>query len=375
MKILRYLTLTLFLMILGACSSDESDAPQQGDDSISATPASFEFTAEAAEESFTVTATKEWDAIPQADWVTVTKTGTLSTTGSVKIKVKENTTLTPRSTTILLMSGRARASVAVNQAGKAPKPVDPSINVPEGYTLVWNDEFDSGSTLNTEYWSHQVAGPGWVNNELQTYIDGAINGSRVTEIHDGHLTITAFKANGKVYSGRVYALENTGWTYGIFEAAIRLPKGRGTWPAFWMMPANNDFSKMPWPRCGEIDIMEEVGYRPNYTSSSIHCDAYNHTIGTQKTAERYTANAEDEYHVYRLEWTEDYIRTYVDDKMLLNFPNDKKGNINTWPFNKPFYIILNLAWGGSWGGQQGVDESALPATMDVEYVRVFQKAQ
>ena len=140
-----------------------------------------------------------------------------------------------------------------------------------------------------------------------------------------------------------------------------------------MMPCNNDFGANPWPDCGEIDIMEEVGYHPNYTSSSIHCREYNHVKGTQKTAERLTSGAQDDFHVYRLEWTKDYITTYVDDHRLLHFANDGRGNVGTWPFSKPFYLILNLAWGGNWGGAQGVDESALPATMEVDYVRVFQQ--
>lgn len=136
-----------------------------------------------------------------------------------------------------------------------------------------------------------------------------------------------------------------------------------------MMPADGG----NWPHCGEIDIMEEVGTNPNYTSSSIHCTAYNHTIGTQKTAERLTPGAEDEFHVYALEWTPDFIRTFVDGKQLFYFANDGKGDQNTWPFDKPFHPILNLAWGGSWGGMNGVDETALPATYEIDYVRVFRK--
>lgn len=212
-----------------------------------------------------------------------------------------------------------------------------------------------------------------MNNELQNYVNGSYDGIPVTQVDNGILSITCFKSGTRINSGRIYAKVNEGWKYGIFEARIKLPKGKGTWPAFWMMPVNNDFSTNPWPRCGEIDIMEEVGYNPNYTSSSIHCDSYNHVKGTQKTAERYTTGAQDDFHVYRLEWTENCIRTYVDGNLLLNFPNDGAGNVATWPFNKPFYLILNLAWGGDWGGAMGVDESALPATMQVDYVRVFQK--
>ena len=140
-----------------------------------------------------------------------------------------------------------------------------------------------------------------------------------------------------------------------------------------MMPCNNDFGANPWPKCGEIDIMEEVGVNPNYTSSSLHTEKFNHVMGTQITKECLTAGAEDGFHVYRLEWTPDYIKTYVDGKELLNFNNDGKNDVGSWPFNKPFYVILNLAWGGDWGGMKGVDESALPVQMEVDYVRVFQK--
>lgn len=246
--------------------------------------------------------------------------------------------------------------------------------VPESYQLVWNDEFNEGSELNPSHWRHEVKKSGWVNHELQNYVDGSVDGKRVTEVANGRLYIHCFKgSDGLVYSGRVYAHENEGWKYGIVEARIKLPKGKGTWPAFWMMPCRNDFSKNRWPKCGEIDIMEEVGANANNTSSSLHTEAYNHVKKTQQTAERFTEGTEDDFHVYRLEWTANYIKTYVDGKELLSFENDGINNISTWPFNKPFYVILNLAWGGDWGGYKGVDESALPATMEVDYVRVYQK--
>lgn len=273
------------------------------------------------------------------------------------------------------MSGRVRSKVTVSQDAKDPEPVDPTISVPDGYELVWHDEFDEGPELDKSSWTHEVQGPGWVNNELQTYVNGSFDGKPVTEVNDGTLKINCFKHAGKIYSGRIYAKESKGWCYGIFDARLKLPKGKGTWPAYWMMPVNNDWSTTPWPLCGEIDIMEEVGYNPNYTSSSIHCDSYNHVKGTQKTAERLTEGAQDDFHVYRLEWTKDYIKTYVDGKLLFTFNNDGKNNMKTWPFTRPFYLILNLAWGGDWGGAQGVDESALPATMEVDYVRVFQQKE
>lgn len=357
---------------LAACSGSNNDDPA-GPDKITVSETAVSAPAAGTSRSIDITSSGEWNAACTADWIVLTKTGTTAKAGTVSVEVKPNPDTKQRSAEILFMTGRARTTVTVTQEGKESEPVDPSIEVPEGYTLVWHDEFDSGTELDGASWTHQVANPGWVNNELQTYVNGSYDGTRVTEIKDGRLLITASKLSDKVVSGRVYAKENTGWQYGIFEARIRLPKGKGTWPAFWMMPVNNDFNANPWPRCGEIDIMEEVGYHPDYTSSSIHCESYNHVKGTQKTAERLTQGAEDDFHVYRLEWTADYIRTYVDGNLLLNFENDGRGKVETWPFNKPFYVILNLAWGGNWGGAQGIDESALPATMQVDYVRVFQK--
>ncbi len=361
-------------MALGctACGGDEGSTTPPASASVS--PETLTFSATGGTASVTVTTSGEWDAVASDSWLSIKKSNTLETKGSVEITASANTGRAGRSAKVTILCGAKRAEVAVTQEGKAPEPLNPGtdIDVPQGYGLMWHDEFD-GSQLNSSDWTHEVKGPGWVNNELQTYVNSAYDGTPVTEVGDGTLKINCFKHNnGKVYSGRIYAKVNSGWCYGIFEARIKLPKGKGTWPAFWMMPVNNDFATNPWPRCGEIDIMEEVGYHPDYTSSSIHCDSYNHVKGTQKTAERLTTGAQDDFHIYRLEWTKDYIRTYVDGTMLLSFANDGKNNISTWPFNRAFYLILNLAWGGDWGGAQGVDETCLPATMEVDYVRVFQ---
>lgn len=373
---MRKTTLTLIsalLVIAVACGGDDKE-PVKPETPVTISAEVLSFGPEGGDASFTLTTPGEWDAIPSATWMTLVKRGTLNREGRVEVSVTENTTTAPRTGTVTVLSGAQRVQVTVKQQGQ-PEPDDPSISAPDGYSLVWHDEFD-GSELNPSDWTHEVKGPGWVNNELQTYVNTAYEGKFVTEVSGGTLRINCLKAgDGKIVSGRIYARVNTGWKYGIFEAAIRLPKGKGTWPAFWMMPVNNDFSKTPWPLCGEIDIMEEVGYHPNYTSSSIHTETYNHTKNTQKTAERLTQGAQDDFHIYRLEWTEDYIRTYVDGKPLLVFANDGKGDMRTWPFTRAFYPILNLAWGGDWGGAQGVDESCLPATMEVDYIRVFQKTK
>jgi len=245
---------------------------------------------------------------------------------------------------------------------------DESGYVPEGYTKVWSDEFDNGTELNADDWTHEVKQPGWVNHEKQYYLDHKTpGGNLVTELKGDALIIRCLKESGRICSGRVYAHVKTGWKYGYIEARIKLPKGKGTWPAFWMMPVN--FKS--WPADGEIDIMEEVGYHPNYVSSSLHANAHVHSNGTQVTHEMLCAGAEDEYHIYSIEWTGEKITTYVDGNKQLEYANRGLGR-DDWPYDDPFYIILNLAWGGDWGGAQGVDDSALPVEMKIDYVRVYQ---
>lgn len=249
---------------------------------------------------------------------------------------------------------------------------EPAINTPAGYVLVWQDEFNestNGLPLESKWW-YETAEPGWVNHELQTYIAGRKGDIVTAGVTDGTLKIRAVKDGDRVYSARVNTRE--AWTYGYFEARLKLPEGKGTWPAYWMMP--NVWSG--WPDGGEIDIMEHVGCVPTEVSSSIHCKSYYHAIGTQKTAAKKIAGVMDEFHIYALEWTPEYIKTYVDGVQLFYYNPDNYAEgrtADTWPFNKPFEIKLNLAWGGDWGGMYGVDESCLPATYEIDYVRVFQK--
>ncbi len=252
--------------------------------------------------------------------------------------------------------------------------VEPEIATPAGYTLVWQEEFNvsEAGLPDSKKWWYETAEPGWVNNELQTYIPGRKGDIVTADVSEGTLKIRAIKDGDRVYSARVNT--NEGWTYGWFEASLKLPEGKGTWPAFWMMPT----VWSGWPDGGEIDIMEHVGCVPTEVSSSIHCKEYYHAIGTQKTAARKIATVMEEFHVYALEWTPEYIKTYVDGELLFEYNPDKYPagrNEKTWPFNKPFQLKLNLAWGGDWGGMYGVDETCLPATYEIDYVRVFQKPE
>ena len=342
------------------------DDPEPTVPVITVSPQEVNAPAEGGTYTVNVTTTgKEWGAYAEGDFISIDTQNTTSPSGTATITIAANPTTDARTGTVTIMSGSARKSINVTQAAAEQA----AYYAPEGYSLVWHDEFDTGSELNPNDWVHEVQNSGWVNHELQNYVNHKTpEGKLVTEVRNGHLRITALKEGGKVYSGRVYAKRNTGWKYGYIEASIKLPKGKGTWPAFWMMPVNF----RSWPADGEIDIMEEVGYHPNYVSSSLHANAHVHSNGTQVTHEMLCEGAEGEFHTYAIQWTAQNITTWVDGKLQLSYDNRGLGR-DDWPYDDPFYIIFNLAWGGDWGGAQGVDESALPVTMEVDYVRVFQK--
>lgn len=326
---------------------------------LSVAETSLYFQKEGGNKNVAVEYNGNWEATASEAWITCSKSGK-----DVVITVAANEG-NFRTGMVTVKTADEEATIEVKQEGNE------EIQCPlEGYHLVWNDEFSQeGIDLNRQDWTHEVKNSGWVNHELQNYVNTkSPKGARVTEVTEGTLKINCFKEDNKVYSGRVYAQVGTGWQYGYVEAKIKLPSGKGTWPAFWMMPVH--FTS--WPHDGEIDIMEEVGYHKDYVSSSLHADGHVHSNGTQVTKEVYCKGAEGEFHVYGMEWTADYFQFYVDGNKTLYYKNPGTG-VRDWPYDAPFYVILNLAWGGDWGGSQGVDESKLPVTMEVEYVRVFQK--
>ena len=374
---LNTLLLSLAVALWGCGGSDNED-PEPATVSITLSQTNIAVPVEGGRYTINVSTTgKEWGVYADQEFITVEAKNTVAQTGTLTVTVPANPTTSARTGTVTVMSGIARQTISVTQSA-AEKP---AYNAPDGYSLVWNDEFDGNygyapnenglprTELNPNDWTHEVKNSGWVNHELQNYVNHKTpEGRLVTELRDGKLRITALKENGKVYSGRVYAKVKSGWTYGYIEASIKLPKGKGTWPAFWMMPVNF----RSWPADGEIDIMEEVGYHPDYVSSSLHANAHVHSNGTQVTHEMKCPGAEGEFHTYAILWTAKNITTYVDGKVQLSYDNRGLGR-DDWPYDDPFYVIFNLTWGGDWGGAQGVDENALPATMEVDYIRVFQK--
>lgn len=261
-------------------------------------------------------------------------------------------------------------SVSISGCKKDDSTANPQNSIPEipGYTLVWNDEFDK-QNIDLTKWEHEVNGDGGGNNELQFYTARPTN----SFIENGHLVIKALSENYQnrsFTSARIRSKNKGDWLYGRIEASAKVPTGRGTWPAIWMLPTDWEYGG--WPMSGEIDIMEHVGYDQNVVHGSIHTKAYNHVIGTQKTAKLTIPTATSAFHVYAVEWFEDRIDFYIDTIKYFSFKNENK-SWEYWPFDKRFHIILNLAVGGNWGGAQGIDPSAFPAQMEIDYVRVYKK--
>lgn len=234
-------------------------------------------------------------------------------------------------------------------------------------TPEWSDEFNYSGAPDPQKWGYDIGGSGWGNNELQYYTNSTSNAM----VEDGKLKITARKENkeGRDYtSARIVTKGKGDFLYGRFEIRARLPAGRGTWPAIWMLPTDWEYGN--WPKSGEIDIMEHVGYDPDVIHITTHTEAYYFKNNTQKTATRKITDATREFHLYRVDWTPYSIRGFIDGEQIFEFVNEGKG-YTVWPFDKKFHLLLNIAVGGDWGGVQGVDPAAFPASMEVDYVRVY----
>lgn len=241
------------------------------------------------------------------------------------------------------------------------------------WKLVWADEFNYKGLPDREKWSYDVGGHGWGNKELQFYTDGRQENARV---ENGSLIIEARRDNWQAHeytSARLVSKGKGDWTYGRFEVRAKLPTGKGAWSAIWMLPTGWKYGG--WPNSGEIDIMEQVGFEPQVVHASTHTKSYNHNINTHKTARTEVSNATTEFNVYAVEWTPEEIRGYVNDRQYFTFKNDRLTNpsadFKQWPFDQPFHFLLNIAVGGTWGGQQGVDPAVWPQRMEIDYVRVY----
>ena len=245
--------------------------------------------------------------------------------------------------------------------------------IPAGYTYYWNDEFNRDS-LNDRYWNIEIRWPGFVNNESQSYTDSDAN----IFLENGNLYIRALKdnpfdPNQPAYtSGRINTKEKVELQYGFWEIRAKLPRGVGTWPAIWML--NSYIDSLGWPNCGEIDIMEHVGYDPNHVFFSMHnANLYGDIHGTNQQGIYELDGIENDFHTYSVEWDSSFVRAYFDGNLFFNYPKPEIHDMNSWPYDNPFFLIINLAIGGEWGGQQGIDNSIFPATFTIDYVRIFKK--
>jgi hypothetical protein len=226
-------------------------------------------------------------------------------------------------------------------------------------SLVWSDEFDVNGAPNPARWGYDIGGGGWGNNELEYYTNRPDNAI----VSNGTLKITAKAESymGSNYtSARLLTKDKFSFKYGKIEVSAKLPAGGGTWPAIWML--GNNISTTPWPACGEIDIMEHLGNQLNKIYSTLHYPGHSGANGVSNNL--VITNATTSFHKYSLEWNDLNIKISVDDMQILSFANN-----NTLPFNQNFFIILNVAMGGNFGG--AVDPAFNNASMEVDYVRVY----
>jgi beta-glucanase (GH16 family) len=240
--------------------------------------------------------------------------------------------------------------------------------------LVWSDEFNYTGLPDSTKWGYDKARGcpelcGWGNNEWQYYTWSRKENARV---EGGHLVIEARKeafGDSKFTSARLVTRNKGDWKYGRIEVRAQLPDGMGLWPAIWMLPTEKKYGN--WPKSGEIDIAETVGYTPDSVYQTIHTGAYNGMLGTQKGSLIPVKNIHNSFHTYSIEWTSESIVFMIDGAAHQVF-NSTPENTDKWPFDQVFHLVLNVAVGGDFGGKKGVDDSVFPRQMKVDYVRVYQ---
>lgn len=272
----------------------------------------------------------------------------------------------------MMMAGFTSCKKSPSDSPQLSSPND-SIPVPDGWKLVWNDEFN-GRNIDTEKWEHEVNGWDGGNNELQYYTDRVEN----SYISDGCLVIKALK---ETYTGsdgtrdytsaRLRTANKGDWLYGRFEIRAKLPIGKGLWPAIWMLPT--DWVYGGWPTSGEIDIMELVGHEPWHVFGTIHFGGSGNHLQSGTDYSLSSGLFSDDFHVFTVEWERTEMRWYVDGNLYQT--------INSWsttaaqypaPFDQRFHLLLNVAVGGDWPGEPDAT-TVFPQTMKVDYVRVFQR--
>ena len=238
-------------------------------------------------------------------------------------------------------------------------------------TLLWSDEFNGTGAPDPANWSYDIGNNGWGNREIQNYTNLTQNSHQ----ENGSLIIRALKSGTAWTSARIITSNKFNFTYGKIVFRAKLPAGIGTWPALWMLGQN--FATVSWPACGEVDVMEHVGKDPGIVHSSLHSSSS--SGNTVNTKSKSVANVSTEFHLYEARWTPDLIEFSIDSIVFYTY-NPSVKNEATWPFHRPFFIIMNIAMGGNWGSdpqyetgglKNGIDPSLYMATMEIDYVRVY----
>jgi beta-glucanase (GH16 family) len=237
-----------------------------------------------------------------------------------------------------------------------------------GWEIVWHDEFEE-TELDLKNWTFDIGGGGWGNQEWQAYTDRPEN----VRLEEGMLVIEAREEpefiGGREYSSaRIKTQGLHAWQYGRIEARLKLPYGQGIWPAFWML--GDDIYKRGWPAAGEIDILEFIGREPDHIYATVHGPGYSGGGGIGSSITVPADSLRDDFHVYAIEWEQNEIRWYFDDRQYFKLTADDVPD--EWVFDHPFFIILNLAVGGRWPGYPD-DTTVFPQFLYVDYVRVYQK--
>lgn len=259
---------------------------------------------------------------------------------------------------LLLVTSILVSSTSMKKTGQKPK-----------WKLTWKDEFNYEGVPDSTKWNYDVGGEGWGNDELQYYTKQR---KENVEVSKGYLFINALKEKfkGNNYtSSRLVTKGKKDFRYGKIEIRAKVPKGRGLWPAFWMLSSNEPRT---WPDDGEIDILENVGYTPGEIMGAAHVrrnKTSNAIITSSNSAT--ISDASDAFHIYRLIWTPERLEWYVDDKLFHFYDKADRPPLH-WPFDGKLYLIFNLAVGGSWGGRNGIDDSIFPQTFLIDYVRVYE---
>lgn len=238
-----------------------------------------------------------------------------------------------------------------------------------GYKLVWFDKFEVDGKPNEDKWTFETGGHGWGNDESQYYT----NDIRNAFVKDNILNIVAYKEEYKdnhYTSAKLTTYNKKSIKHGRVKVSAKLPKGFGTWPAIWMLP-NSIQENMPWPECGEIDIMEHIGREPEHLHFSLHSKKYNHKINTQLTHVYNKDNMYEDFNDYEVRWGSDFISMYFNGIHIKTFNKIEEDGFEGWPFDQEFYLILNLAIGGGWGGK--IDDSIFPVTLQIASVEIYEK--